>query len=81
MDRLSLEESDWRFVAFVGSLNEVIGHRDRIEPSLLLRWPSCRPRAQKRGVAGRDHGSVAGFGAASIAFTFRGRRAGPMRLF
>ena len=32
MDRLALEESESRFAAFVGSLNEVIGHRDRIGP-------------------------------------------------
>ena len=32
MDRLALEESGSRFAAFVGSLNEVIGHRDRIGP-------------------------------------------------
>jgi len=32
MDRLVLEESDSRFVAFIGSLNEVIGHRDRTGP-------------------------------------------------
>jgi len=32
MDRLTLEESESRFVAFVESLNEVIGHRDRIGP-------------------------------------------------
>jgi SRSO17 transposase len=32
MDRLVLEESDSRFAAFIGSLNEVIGHRDRTGP-------------------------------------------------
>jgi SRSO17 transposase len=32
MDRLALEESDSRFAAFIGSLNEVIGHRDRTGP-------------------------------------------------
>ena len=32
MDRLALEESESRFAAFIGSLNEVIGHRDRIGP-------------------------------------------------
>ena len=32
MDRLALEESDSRFAAFIGSLNGVIGHRDRIGP-------------------------------------------------
>jgi len=32
MDRLALEESGSRFAAFVESLNEVIGHRDRIGP-------------------------------------------------
>ena len=32
MDRLALEESESRFAAFVESLNEVIGHRDRIGP-------------------------------------------------
>ena len=32
MDRLALEESDSRFAAFIGSLNAVIGHRDRIGP-------------------------------------------------
>jgi SRSO17 transposase len=32
MDRLTLEESESRFAAFVESLNEVIGHRDRIGP-------------------------------------------------
>ena len=32
MDRLALEESELRFAAFAGSLNEVIGHRDRIGP-------------------------------------------------
>jgi len=30
MDRLALEESESRFASFIGSLNEVIGHRDRI---------------------------------------------------
>jgi len=32
MDRLALEESDTRFAAFVGSLSEAIGHRDRTGP-------------------------------------------------
>ena len=32
MDRLVLEESESRFTAFIGSLNEVIGHRDRTGP-------------------------------------------------
>ena len=32
MDCLALEESESRFAAFVVSLNEVIGHRDRIGP-------------------------------------------------
>jgi SRSO17 transposase len=32
MDRLALEESESRFAAFIGSLNEVIGHRDRTGP-------------------------------------------------
>ena len=32
MDRLALEESELRFASFIGSLNEVIGHRDRIGP-------------------------------------------------
>jgi SRSO17 transposase len=32
MDRLALEESGSRFAAFVESLNEVIGHRDRTGP-------------------------------------------------
>jgi SRSO17 transposase len=32
MDRLALEESESRFASFIGSLNEVIGHRDRIGP-------------------------------------------------
>ena len=32
MDRLALEESELRFAAFVESLNEVIGHRDRMGP-------------------------------------------------
>ena len=32
MDRLALEESGSRFAAFIGSLNEVIGHRDRTGP-------------------------------------------------
>ena len=32
MDRLALEESESRFAAFIGSLNDVIGHRDRIGP-------------------------------------------------
>ncbi len=32
MDRLALEESESRFAVFVGSLNEVIGHRDRMGP-------------------------------------------------
>ena len=32
MDRLGLEESESRFAAFVESLKDVIGHRDRIGP-------------------------------------------------
>ena len=32
MDRLALEESESRFTAFIGNLNEVIGHRDRTGP-------------------------------------------------
>ena len=32
MDRFVLEESESRFVSFVESLSEVIGHRDRIGP-------------------------------------------------
>ena len=32
MDRGVLEESESRFTAFIGSLNEVIGHRDRMGP-------------------------------------------------
>ena len=32
MDRLALEESESRFAAFIGSLNDVIGHCDRIGP-------------------------------------------------
>ena len=32
MDRLALEESESRFAAFIESLNEVIGHRDRTGP-------------------------------------------------
>ena len=32
MDRLALEESESRFAAFVESMNEVIGHRDRSGP-------------------------------------------------
>jgi SRSO17 transposase len=32
VDRLALEESGSRFAAFVGSLNDIIDHRDRIGP-------------------------------------------------
>ena len=32
MDRLVLEVSKSRFASFIGSLNEDIGHRDRIGP-------------------------------------------------
>ena len=32
MDRLALKESESRFAAFIRSLNDVIGHRDRTGP-------------------------------------------------
>jgi hypothetical protein len=68
MDRLALEESDSRFAAFIGSLNGVIGHRDRIGPfrdycaGLLA---GCERK--ERGAAGCDHSAGTVFGAASIA--------------
>ena len=70
MDRLALEESDSPFAAFVGSLNEVIGHRDRRGP---FRSYCTGLLTEERGAAGRDHGAGASFGAAPIAFTFRGQ--------